>query len=125
MTGGGYGSYEADPVRLAAFISETREMGKEFQGLADAFSQAVEPTHRFYGITGVHDDYADEMEPRVDGERDYVIECLGQISTAFTGITEGHFQELRNIKSTQGQIMDDIGSLGGGLEAPGEGGGKH
>ncbi|MGW6455756.1 hypothetical protein ACWF94_07465 [Streptomyces sp. NPDC055078] len=125
MTAGGPGNYEADTARLQSFIAETRALGDQIQKFANAFPDAVQGTHGFCGVPGTGDEYADKMRPQVDAQRDYVHNCLQQIAGAFTGITEGRFLELRNIKNTQGQNMDDIDQLRSRLGAPGTGGGKH
>ncbi|MFE0489233.1 hypothetical protein [Streptomyces griseoaurantiacus] len=125
-TGYGYGygkAFEADPALLSSFITQARELGKDVRGMARDFVAATEPTSSWYGVD---DDFAREAGPQARKDVQYVVDALGAIGDAFTGIVEGHLQELHGIRGAQGQAMDDIALLKGQTGAMGDkGSGKH
>ncbi|ANW21399.1 hypothetical protein [Streptomyces clavuligerus] len=120
MSSGHGPSFEADPARLSAFITDAHTLCKQLRHVADNFAALVAPTSMWYGVD---DDYAKEMGPQAHRERGYVQSGLNLVADGFGASIEGHFAALRKVSATQSQNLDDINLLKGRIDSVGEGGG--
>ncbi|WP_103503011.1 MULTISPECIES: hypothetical protein [Streptomyces] len=115
-------SFEADPQRLAAFISECEGIASEMRRLAPEFRSSTLAYHNWMGVDDSDHFYKTE-HPRWNETVDQVEMMVDYVAQSMGHINEANFHELREIQDMQSEALEDIAALGQGQDSDGVFGG--